>query len=46
MEFTTKWLEASQDPEHRELLFLLTGGEKVGKPIKEDEEDAEKVRLT
>lgn len=46
MEFTTRYLESSKDPTHRELLFLLTSGNKVGKPIKEDEKDAEKIIVT
>lgn len=44
MEFTTAYLEASQDPAHKELLFLLTQGNPVGKPIKESEEDEKQVQ--
>lgn len=39
MQFTTAYLEASQDPAHKELLFIITQGNPTGKPIKEDEHD-------
>jgi hypothetical protein len=40
MRFTTDYFERTTDPVMREIYFLITGGEPVGKSIKEDEKDA------
>ena len=37
MEFTTKYFESR--PELAEILFLITQGFPVGKPIKEEEDE-------
>ena len=44
MRFTTAYLEASKNPVHKELLFLLTQGNPTGKPIREDDKNGKVVR--
>ena len=39
MRFTTEYFESTTNPVHKELYFIITGGHKPGKPIKESEKN-------
>lgn len=39
MRFTTEYFENTNNPVHKALFEILTGGAAVGRPIKEENED-------